>query len=473
MHVVILSGGVGSRLWPVSRDDAPKPFLKLDNDESLLQKTYLRSAQIPYLNSITTITHKDLFLRTQKEYALCADKIATVFNQHYILEPFGKNTAAAITIAAHEIASLYGNDALMLVLPADHIIENVTAFHDAIKNAALLAHAGKLVTLGIKPTSPETGYGYIEFQNNEVSRFIEKPSLELAQIYFNNNQFVWNAGIFCFSAQTVLQEMQQHCPHIAALTKKCLINSQRHNQAATRLELDAQTFALLEENSIDYALMEKTKKAAVVPCDIGWSDVGTWNAIHQLKKSDENGNYFNGKVIAQQTKNCYIESDSRLISTIGVENLVIVDTPDALLVAHKNNTQDVKHIYNQLKKSKDDAHKLHKTVIRPWGSYTVLQEHEGYKVKLINVDSGASLSLQMHQHRCEHWIILSGQAWIRKADEEFMLENNQSIFIPSKTFHRLSNKGNTQLTVLEVQSGDYIGEDDIVRFDDVYGRVSL
>lgn len=466
MHVIILSGGVGARLWPVSRNDAPKPFLKLQNEESLLQKVYLRSTQVPQLKSITTVTNKDLLLRTQKEYTLCKEKISTSFNHHYILEPFGKNTAAAITLAAQKISRLYGKDALLLILPSDHIILDDHAFYEAVSQAQLLAKKGKIVTFGIKPTAPETGYGYIEFNGHDVIRFIEKPSLAQAEVYFKSNHFLWNAGIFCFSAESLLQEMQLYCPDNLAIIKKCLVESKS-------FEIDPDIFATLEDISIDYAIMEKTKKAAVIPCDINWSDVGTWNAIHQLKNSDANGNCLQGEVIAHQTKNCYIESNARVIGAIGIEDLVIVDTPDALLVAHKKNTQDVKHIYNELKSTQHDAHKLHKTVHRPWGSYTVLQENEGYKIKLIKVDCGASLSLQMHQHRSEHWVILSGQACVIKGDEEIILNHNQSIIIPKKTFHRLSNKADTELVVLEVQTGDYVGEDDIVRFEDIYGRVSL
>lgn len=470
MHAVILSGGVGARLWPVSRDSHPKPFIKLADGESLLQKVYLRSAGIPTIQSITTVTNKDLLFKTKKEYVSSEKKCNGAFDCNYILEPFGRNTAAAIALAAQEIARLYGKDAIMLVLPSDHIVLDEPAFNQAVSQAELLALQGRIVTFGIKPSAPETGYGYIEADHHDVIRFIEKPNLEQAQIYLNNH-YLWNSGMFCFSAQTMLDEMQTHCPEILAATQKCLaLSTLLKNVGLYNLELDPESFAKVPEDSIDYAIMEKTQKAAVIACDMGWSDIGTWTAMHEITPSDTQGNSLKGEVVTHQVKNCYIESNDRVIGAIGIEDLVIIDTPDALLVAHQNNAQDVKTIYNQLKTMQHDVHKLHATVQRPWGSYTVLEETDHFKVKRLEVEPGASLSLQMHHHRAEHWVVISGQALIHNGNKTFILKINQSTSIPVGTQHRLTNSGKTKLIVLEVQTGSYLGEDDIIRFEDIYGR---
>lgn len=471
MHVVILSGGVGSRLWPVSRDSHPKPFIKLQDGESLLQKVYLRSAHIPAIKSITTITNKELLFKTKKEYAGVEKNCAATFDCNYILEPFGKSTAPAIAIAAQEIARLYGENELILVLPSDHIILDHHAFHQCISQAAELACNGRIVTFGIKPNAPETGFGYIESNGNDVVRFIEKPPLAQAQIYFQNENHWWNSGMFCFSANTMLQEMQLHCPDILTATQQCISNSLLHTPMDLyHLELEPESFSHVREDSIDYAIMEKTKKAAIVPCQMGWSDIGTWSAMHDISVSDDKGNRLNGEIVTQGVKNCYIDSSSRVVGAIGVEDLVIIDTPDALLVANKNNTQDVRNIYNQLKKMQHEVHKLHLTVQRPWGSYTVLEETPLFKVKRLEVDTGASLSLQLHHHRAEHWVVIEGSALVINGQQECVLEKNQSISIPLGNQHRLTNIGAEKLIVLEVQTGLYLGEDDIVRFDDVYGR---
>ncbi|HUX78695.1 MAG TPA: mannose-1-phosphate guanylyltransferase/mannose-6-phosphate isomerase [Alphaproteobacteria bacterium] len=472
MHVVILSGGVGSRLWPVSRDLNPKPFMKLSDGQSFLQKVYLRSSAIPAVKSITTVTNKEFFFRTEKEYEEISNKVNTSFERNYILEPFGKNTAAAIALAAQEILSLYGKDSILLVLPSDHLILDQSAFLNAVREAEKLAKTGRIVTFGIMPTSPETGYGYIEANGNDVIRFVEKPSLEQAEAYLKANNFLWNSGMFCFSAEVILHDMAMYCPDILNATQACRKQSKSTKNTQLRsLEIDPITFADVPENSIDYAIMEKTDKAAIVPCNIGWSDIGTWSAISKLSDPDSQGNCIKGEATIHGVKNCYIESADRMIGAVGLEDLIIVDTSDALLVAHKKNAQEVKNIYNNLKNKGHEAHKLHRTVQRPWGTYTILEEGPCFKIKRIEVNPGDSLSLQMHNHRAEHWVIVSGKALVINGDDEFTLEINQSTYIPVGNKHRLTNPGDTMLVMIEVQTGTYLGEDDIIRFDDIYGRI--
>ncbi|OJW47789.1 MAG: mannose-1-phosphate guanylyltransferase/mannose-6-phosphate isomerase [Alphaproteobacteria bacterium 41-28] len=473
MHAVILSGGVGSRLWPVSRDLNPKPFMKLSDGQSFLQKAFLRSHAIASVKSITTVTNKELFFRTTKEYEQIEKNSPNNFDSNYIIEPFGKNTAAAIALAAQDISGLYGKDSILLVLPSDHLILNEGAFLNAVREAENLAKEGRLVIFGMKPSSPETGYGYVEANGNDVIRFIEKPSLKQAEIYLKTDNFLWNSGMFCFSAETILYEMGMYCPDILLATQTCIQKSKLTKNIKLRsLEIDPITFAEVPENSIDYAIMEKTKRAAVVPCDIEWSDIGTWSAISELLVPDSNGNGIKGEVVIHDVKNCYIESNKRMIGAVGLEDLIIVDTSDALLVANKKNAQDVKNIYSQLKDNGHEAYKLSKTAYRPWGTYTILEEGHCFKIKRIEVNSGGSLSLQIHNHRAEHWVVVSGTALVINGDDEFTLEINQSTYIPVGIKHRLSNPGIEKLVIIEVQTGDYLGEDDIIRYDDIYGRTA-
>lgn len=336
MHAVILSGGVGSRLWPVSRDMHPKPFMKLSDRQSFLQKVYLRSAAIPSTQSITTVTNKELFFKTKQEFDEVKSLADHNVDLNFITEPFGRNTAAAIALAALKISELYGPDSIMLVLPSDHVISNQEAFAQAVSQAEHLARQGKVVTFGIKPSSPETGYGYIEAKGFDVVRFVEKPSLEQAEIYLSEGKYLWNSGMFCFSAETMLKEMQALCPDILAAAKKCFACSKVADTAAYRhLEVDSATFKDVPSNSIDYAIMEKTTHAAIIPCDIGWSDIGTWTAISEFSVLDSDGNSINGDVITHDVKNCYIQSRDRVIGAVGLEDLIIVDTEDAILVANK------------------------------------------------------------------------------------------------------------------------------------------
>ena len=467
---VILCGGAGSRLWPVSRELHPKPFIRLADGQSLLQKAFLRGALLPGVEEILTVTNRELFFKTADEFReVNTAGVATSF----ILEPFGRNTAAAISAAALHVTQTHGNDAIMLVLAADHLITDQHAFQQAILKAAELAATGKLVTFGIQPVSPETGYGYIEADGNTVLRFVEKPSFEKAQEYLASGRFLWNSGMFCFTAGTMLQQMELYCSQVLAATRTCVEQSRLvSGKGFTQLELDTDTFSKVPADSIDYAVMERaaSPQLAVVPCDIGWSDIGSWTALGDLVEPDAKGNRIQGDVLLYSTRNCTIHSNERLVGTVGVENLIIIDTPDAILVADKSRAQDVKHIYAELKAKGHEAFKFHRTVHRPWGTYTVLEEGDGFKIKRIEVKPGASLSLQMHYHRSEHWIVVSGMAKVINGERELLVNTNESTYIPAGHKHRLENPGLLNLVMIEVQSGGYLGEDDIVRFEDNYGR---
>ena len=384
----ILCGGAGSRLWPVSRALHPKPFIRLSDGQSLLQKAFLRGAALPGVAEILTITNRELFFKT-------ADDIREVnagsLPASFVLEPFGRGTAAAVASAALVAAESHGKDAILLILPADHLISDQPSFAAAVGKAVELARQGRLVTFGIQPEAPETGYGYIEANGNEVLRFVEKPSLETAREYVASGRFLWNSGMFCFAAGAALEEMREHCPEILEGVRRCLEGSRTdRGEGVARIELDPATFSTVPDNSIDYALMEKSRRVAVVPCSIGWSDIGSWSSIGDLAQADGNSNRIEGKAILHDVSGCYIRSADRIVGAVGIEDLLIIDTPDALLVASKSRAQDVRHIYAQLKAEGHDAHKLHRTVHRPWGTYTVLEEGPGFKIKRIEVKPGAS-----------------------------------------------------------------------------------
>ncbi|MCA0402994.1 MAG: mannose-1-phosphate guanylyltransferase/mannose-6-phosphate isomerase [Proteobacteria bacterium] len=465
----ILCGGAGSRLWPISRELHPKPFIRLNDGESLLQKTFLRGAFLPDVKEIVTVTNRELLFKTTDEFR---ETKQNHLSQSYILEPFGKNTAAAVTAAALQINKTHGKDAIMLVMPADHLISDYEAFQNAVEEALALAKQDKLVTFGIRPEGPETGYGYIEAKGNEVLNFIEKPSLEKAEEFLKSGSFLWNSGMFCFKASTLLAEMAIYDAEILEKTKACMdASSIAKGKNFSQLELDAESFANVPDNSIDYALIEKSKSVAVVPCQIGWSDIGSWNSLGSLTQADTAGNRTEGEVLLHEVNDCYIRGKDRLIAAVGVNNLFVIDTPDALLVANKSHAQEVKAIYARLKEEQHETHKLHRTVHRPWGTYTILEEGLRYKIKLIEVIPGASLSLQMHYHRSEHWIVVSGMAKVVNGDKEMYISPNESTYVPAGHKHRLENPGLTNLIMIEVQCGEYMGEDDIVRFEDVYGRV--
>ena len=465
---VILCGGVGSRLWPVSRDLHPKPFIRLADGQSLLQKAFLRGAALPGVTEILTVTNRELFFKTEDEFReINKTRLATSF----ILEPFGRNTSAAIAAATLHVAKEHGEDTVLLVLAADHLIADQDAFANAVSKATAMAQQGNIVTFGIQPDTPETGYGYIEAEGSKVLRFVEKPSLEKAREYLASGSFLWNSGMFCFTARTMLEAMEQHCPEILSATKACIEQSRTAvGKGFAELTLDPESFAQVPDNSIDYSVMEQSSRVAVVPCNIGWSDIGSWSALGDLSAADDNGNRIDGEALLHDVTNCYIQSNKRVVGAVGIDNLIIVDTPDALLVADKSRAQDVKHLYAKLKAQGHEAHKHHLTVHRPWGTYTVLEEDPGFKIKRIVVKPGASLSLQMHHHRSEHWVVVSGMAKVVNGDSELFVRTNESTYIPAGYKHRLENPGMLNLVMIEVQSGAYLGEDDIVRFEDTYER---
>lgn len=466
---VILCGGSGSRLWPVSREDHPKPFIKINDGESLLQKAYALASSLQGVEEILTITNRDIYFKIKDEYSVINN--SNICNS-YILEPFGKNTAAAVATAANWIAKNYGDDAIMLVLAADHLIKNSQSFSIAVDTAKSLAQSGKLVTFGIQPEWPETGYGYIQYDGNNVIRFVEKPDIQNAKKYLESNEFLWNSGIFCFQAKSILHEMNIYCKDIVQGTLDCLSSSSiSKSKNEFTIELDTKSFSQIEENSIDFAVMEKTKNAAVVPCNIGWSDIGSWTSLGELSPRDENGNHIFGDTSLYDTYNTTIHAETRLVGAVGLNNLLIVETPDAVLVASKSHAQDVKKIYAQLKVKGHDAYKTHLTVSRPWGTYTVLEEGPNFKIKRIEVKPHNSLSLQYHHHRSEHWVVVKGQATVFNNEKEIILNENESTFIPAGNKHKLTNHTDDIVTIIEVQTGSYLGEDDIVRISDIYGRV--
>lgn len=464
----ILCGGAGSRLWPISREFHPKPFIRLQDGQSLLQKAFLRAMNLPNVNEILTITNRELFFKIEDEFAEVEQNNIT---KSYILEHFGKNTAPAIACGALEIHAKHGNDALMLILTADHLIPEQDLFQNAISQGIELANKDKIVTFGIVPNSPNNAYGYIESCGNDVIRFIEKPTKDKAEEFLKTGSFLWNSGMFLFKAETIINEMQKYCADILEASKNCIALSRNSKgENFNLLELEPKSFSLVPENSIDYALMEKSQEINVVPCSLKWSDLGSWNALEELTEPDTEGNCVNGEAILYDVNNCFIQSHNRLIGAVGLNDIIIVDTPDALLVANKNRAQDVKQLYKKLQSQGHDTHKFHSTVHRPWGTYTILEAREGFKIKRIEVKPGASLSLQMHHHRSEHWVIVTGMAKVTNNEKVYYVNKNESTYIPAGNKHRLENPGILPLIMIEVQSGEYLGEDDIIRFEDTYGR---
>jgi mannose-1-phosphate guanylyltransferase / mannose-6-phosphate isomerase len=474
LYPVIICGGAGSRLWPASREKHPKPFLPLPDGQCLLQKTLLRALKLQGVQHVLTVTNQELFFTTEDIYQEVAKPKECELS--YILEPSGRNTAAAIAAAALYLMRRHGPEALMLVLPADHLVQDEEAFAEATHRACLIAQEGMLVTFGIEPTHAETGFGYIEAETSHqirhgltVKRFVEKPDHDTAQSYCAAGNFYWNSGMFCFQAGTLVSEMRIHAPDVLDAVEITLAASPSQDNDQ-RLRLDANSFRNVPDISIDYALMERSNRVATVPCAIGWSDIGSWTAMSELVEADAQGNRLIGDTVSHSASNNFVHSPDRLTALVGVQDLIVVDTPDALLIAHKGHTQDVKCIVSQLKQSGHEAYLTHQTVHRPWGTYTTVEEGERFKIKRIVVKPGASLSLQMHHHRSEHWIVVSGVALVINGESELMLNSNESTFIPAGHQHRLANPGVINLVLIEVQSGDYLGEDDIVRFDDQYGR---
>ena len=464
---IILSGGAGTRLWPVSRQSHPKPFMCVGGSKSLLVQTHERAASVSQQTPGLIVTNRDYYFLSHDELADQA------VQSSYLLEPVGRNTAPAIALAA--LWAEGQGDPCLLVMPADHLITDLAAFDAAVKQAQALANDGYLALFGIKPTGPETGFGYIEMGDavgpdaRSVKRFVEKPNLATAEQYLAQGNYVWNSGMFCFKTSTIVAALDAHCPELMRAARAVWAESLVEGDKA---EL-AESFAQLENISIDYAVMEKARNIAVIPGDFGWSDIGAWTAVAEVTPADEHGNTINspaGEPVVIDSRNTHIESHDRLVAAVGLDNLLIVDTPDALLVADKSRSQEVKLVVSRLKADGHDAHKLHRTVVRPWGAYTVLEQGPGFKIKRIVVKPGAALSLQMHHRRSEHWVVVSGTAQVTNGERTIRLVANQSTYIPAGHKHRLVNPGDTELSLIEVQCGAYLEEDDIVRFDDVYGR---
>ncbi|WP_425221864.1 mannose-1-phosphate guanylyltransferase/mannose-6-phosphate isomerase [Pseudomonas sp.] len=463
---VIIAGGSGSRLWPLSRALNPKQFLPLaDSRYSMLQATINRLSGLDIPDPLVICNEDHRFLAAEQLRQLGLDKTKI------ILEPVGRNTAPAVALAALQATS-NGADPVLLVLAADHLIQDTPTFQKCMDAALPLADSGQLVTFGIVPTHAETGYGYIEKGDKlssgfTVSRFVEKPDLPTAERYLASGDYLWNSGMFMFQASRYLQELDRLAPEILAACRAALAGSQE-DMHFVRVERSA--FEECPEDSIDYAVMEKTADAVVVPLEAGWNDIGSWSALWDVSEKDSNGNVFKGDVLSDKTINSYIHADSRMVATVGVENLVVVETKDAVLVVNKDKVQDVKKIVDQLKACNRTEYLNHREVYRPWGKYDSVDQGERYQVKRITVKPGAKLSVQMHHHRAEHWIVVSGTARVTVGEKTYLVGENESTYIPLGQVHSLHNPGVIPLELIEVQSGSYLGEDDIVRFEDQYGR---
>ena len=473
---LILSGGAGTRLWPLSREAAPKPFLRLPDGGTLLGRTAARALALPGAGPLVTVTRGEHYFATADVYRSLDDRASA--DAAYLLEPFGRNTAPAVAIAAHWIARQVGDRVPMLVLPADHLIRDQRAFAAAVARAAAHATHGRLVTFGIVPTHPETGYGYLECGEPvdahsppvaTVRRFIEKPPRADAQTYALSGRHLWNSGMFCFTPEAILAAFHAHAPDIAEAARA---TAERFpgDPRATRIDIDPDRFDAMPDISLDYAVMEKATGVIAVRGSFDWSDVGSWQAIGDLVAADAEGNRRQGETVAIDTRGTMIHAEDRVVATVGVRDLVIVDTTDATLVAHRDALQRVKEVVAVLKSRGHDAWRSHRTVARPWGAYTVLLEASGFKIKRIEVSPGGALSLQRHRRRSEHWVVVEGRAHVTRGDETLEVGRDESTFIPAGTMHRLENAGDAPLVVVEVQCGDYLGEDDIERFDDRYGR---
>jgi mannose-1-phosphate guanylyltransferase / mannose-6-phosphate isomerase len=472
---VILSGGSGTRLWPVSRSAFPKPFMRMADGESLLDKTLSRALRLADDGRVLTVTGRDYYFLSRDTFARHSG--ADLDRLPFLLEPAGRNTAPAIVLAALYTSEHIGRDAVLLVLPADHLIRDVGAFERDVRVAQQLASAGWLVTFGIPPQQPETGFGYIRMGAaigdsgaREIGAFVEKPDRATAQTYLASGEYVWNSGMFCFRADTLLAAAAETCPDVLAAARTCYASATAHGSP---LEFARDAFMAMPDISIDYAIMERAKHRAVVPATFDWSDIGSWKAVSELESSDQpdaNGNRVVGSAVIIESSNCYIQGDKRMVAAVGVKDLVIVDTGDAVLVADRERAQEVKQVVEQLRDTGHVAARFHQTVHRPWGSFTVLENAQDCKVKRLTVKPGQVLSLQKHHRRSEHWTVVEGTAKVRVGEREFMLARNESTFIPMGALHRLENPTDADIQLIEVQCGDYFGEDDIVRLEDIYGR---
>jgi mannose-1-phosphate guanylyltransferase/mannose-6-phosphate isomerase len=466
VHAVILAGGTGSRLWPLSRQHLPKQFLALDGDETLLQTTIDRLSP--------TIQAENVLIVTQEAHAK-GEAYHALLPYSALYEPIGRNTAPAIALAA---AYLMTNEAdpVMVVLPADHIIKDEIQFRAHLEVAIEAAKNGKLLTFGIQPTRPDTGFGYIKIKAThgkdvqvcEVEQFMEKPNLETAERFLKDGGYYWNSGMFVWRASVILAEIQQHLPKVYQVVQAILAESRAGGTFQDAVE---KHFAAMPSISIDYGVLEKSDRVSLIPCDIGWNDVGSWQAVHEISAKDENGNALQGNVIAVGCKNSLIRAEKRLVAAIGIEDLCIIETTDAVLISKSDQTQRVREVVDALHDKGATEHIYHTKVNRPWGSYTVLEDDaEGFKLKRIEVSPGARLSLQSHKHRSEHWVVVSGVATVTNGDEILTFQKNQSTYIPKGTKHRLENLGSEPLHIVEIQVGQYLGEDDIQRYEDNYGR---
>ena len=464
IKTVVMAGGSGSRLWPLSRSLYPKQFLPLADAQTMLQAT---------LSRVKGLSSAEAMLICNEEHRfIAAEQIRQLgVKAEILLEPVGRNTAPAIALAALE-ATDKGDDPLLLVLAADHVIQNEVEFRSVVSRAQPLAEAGRLVTFGIVATVPETGYGYIRRgaqlgDGYSVAEFVEKPNLERATSYVDSGEYYWNSGMFLFKASRYLEELEKFRPDILEACKQALSETKTDMDF---LRINEHAFAACPDESVDYAVMEKTDSAVVVPLDAGWSDVGAWSSLWEVTDKDADGNAVRGDVMAHNTQDCLIHSTDKLVATVGLKDVVIVETKDAVLVADKNQVQDVKKIVERLKSEGRGEYQLHREVYRPWGKYDSIDNGERYQVKRITVKPGAKLSVQMHHHRAEHWIVVSGTATVRRDDEEMLVTENESVYLPVGSVHSLYNPGKIPLELIDVQSGPYLGEDDIVRFEDLYGR---
>ena len=472
---VILCGGTGTRLWPLSRASYPKQYWPLsgEGDDTLLQQTQQRLTGLTGLESPLLICNEDhRFIVAEQMRQI------DVVPSAILLEPLGRNTAPAVTVAALQ-ATASGEDPLLLVLAADHMIRDAASFREAVESGRGAAESGRLVTFGIVPTAPETGYGYIEaaepFRPGEIAevpiaRFVEKPDQATAEQFLATGRFAWNSGMFLFKASAMLAELERLAPDVVSCCRAAL---EQDSADLDFLRLEREAFARCPNVAIDVAVMEQTTLGSVLPLNVGWSDVGSWSALWETGDRDDDGNVLQGRVISQESRNCYLRSEHRLVVGLGVENLVVVETDDAVLIADRSRAQDIKTVVKQLEADGSPEGKAHRKIYRPWGSYTGVTEGSRWQVKRISVNPGASLSLQMHHHRAEHWIVVKGTAIVELNGEEQLLAENQSTYIPLGCKHRLSNPGKIPVEMIEVQSGEYLGEDDIVRFQDRYGRSEL
>lgn len=465
---VIMAGGSGSRLWPLSRQQFPKQFLRLLGNDSMLQTTANRLSGIKHSPALVICNEEHRF-SVAEQFRSNAIKTSGI-----ILEPVGRNTAPAIALAAIQ-ALKSGDDPLLLVLSADHVIKDEAAFCASIEQATQFATANKLVTFGIVPTAPETGYGYIKRGDSQnmssgfsVSQFVEKPDLSTAKDYLTSGEYYWNSGMFLFKASAYLAELKVHCPDIFNACELAMVDTQSD---CDFIRLDKSAFETCADDSIDYAVMEKTENAVVVPMDCGWSDVGSWSSLWEVSDKDEFGNACRGDVINIDTRNTYVNASEKLVTTIGLDDAIVVETKDAILVAKQSEVQQVKKIVEKLKAEQRSEWQHHREVYRPWGKYDSIDNGKRFQVKRITVNPGEKLSIQMHHHRAEHWIVVSGTAKVTNGDKDILLTENQSTYIPVGVIHALENPGKVPLELIEVQSGSYLGEDDIVRFEDRYGRL--